>query len=251
MLDRRVARLSPPWLLGAALAFLADLFLHLPITDLCDVVAARLGLKLYDRLVATGFALLAVATLIVITRSRSPAARFLAVGAAVLVALAVIVQKTLLVASIENVHYPQYALLAILLGRGGFTAEVSWLAATALGGLDEMHQWLFMHRGTFEYFDWNDVFLNAIGAAFGVIALRLMTQRPESPAVRARVCVSVLGAGLAAALIVAPPALPFFRVTPSGLRYHVLPASEGIALIGLVWLGARYVVRRSARPAPM
>lgn len=240
--------MSPSWLAAAAAVFVADLFLHLPITDLCGVIAARLGVSLYDRLAAIGFSLLAVATLSALACWRGRGARFLAVAAAVLVGVAVIVQKTLLVASIENIHYPQYALMAFLLGQGGLTAEVSWLVATALGVLDETHQWLFMPRGTFEYLDWNDIFLNAIGAAFGVIALRLRAARAESPVVGARVGASVLGVGLAAALLVAPPTAPFFRITQGGVRYHVLSAPEGLALVGLVWFGVRHVVRRSAAP---
>ena len=240
--------MSPAWLAAAAAVFAADLFIHLPITDLCDVIAARLGISLYDRLAATGFSLLAVVTLIALARRRARGARFLAVAAAVLVGAAVIAQKTLLVSSIENIHYPQYALMAFLLGQGGLTAEVTWLVATALGVVDEAHQWLFMPRGTFKYLDWNDIFLNAIGAAFGVIVLRLRAARAESAVVRARVGATVIGVGLAAALLVAPPTAPFFRTTPWGVRYHVLSAPEGIALVGLVWLGVRYVVRRSAAP---
>jgi hypothetical protein len=59
---------------------------------------------------------------------------------------------------------------------------------------------------------------------------------------------SVLGVGLAAALLVAPPTAPFFRITQGGVRYHVLSAPEGLALVGLVWFGVRHVVRRSAAP---
>jgi len=53
-----VRRVSPSWLAAAAAVFVADLFLHLPITDLCGVIAARLGVSLYDRLAAIGFTLL-------------------------------------------------------------------------------------------------------------------------------------------------------------------------------------------------
>ena len=243
-----MTRVSPLWLAAVALVFLSDLFLHLPITDLCDVIAARLGLWLYDRSAAVGFAALGLAAPIVIARWRAPAARFLAVPTAVLVGVALIVQKTLLVASIENIHYPQYALLTVLLGQSGLGPEVSWLVATALGFVDEGYQWKFMPRGTFKYFDWNDVFLNAVGAAFGVIVLRLLRTGEDAPVVPGRVVAGLLALGWVAALLVAPPRAPFYSVTPTGIRYHVLSAFEGALLLGLVWLAIRYIVRRSARP---
>lgn len=240
-------RISPAWLAAVALVFVADLFLHLPVTDLCDVIAARLGLRLYDRLAAVGFAVVGVATPIVIARWRAPAASFLALATTVLLGVALVVQKTLLVASIENIHYPQYALLAFLLGQGGLPTELSWLLSLALGAVDEGYQWLFMPRGTFKYFDWNDVFLNAVGAAFGVVVLRLLSARTEAPFISGRVVAAVLGVAWVATLLIAPPKTPFFSVTNARIRYHVLSAFEGVLLIGLVWLGVRYLVRRSAR----
>lgn len=85
-------RWSWPWLAATLAVFVADLVLHLPISD----------------------------------------ALALLVAAGALLGGALLAQRFLLVASVENIHYPQYALLALLLARGGVTAEASWLGVRRL-----------------------------------------------------------------------------------------------------------------------
>jgi hypothetical protein len=241
---------SRGWLLAAAAAFAADLFLHLPVTDLFDAMSARLGFTVYDHLLEIMFALLGVAALaaVAVWRNRS---RSLLLATALLVAVTIPVERLLLVASVENIHYPQYALLAFLLGRGGFSTEASWLLATGLGVVDEGHQYLFLHRGTLSYLDWNDIVLNAIGAAFGVVAL-LCSRAPRGEArlCPTRTAAASAGLSLIAAGVAAPPVLsPFFETSPAGLRYHVLSASEGLLVISLLWLGVRQLLQR-VQPQP-
>jgi hypothetical protein len=238
------------WLLAAAAAFAADLFLHLPVTDLFDALCARLGFTLYDHLLEIAYALLGVAAVVAVAfwRNRS---RWLLLATVVLVAITVPVERLLLVASVENIHYPQNALLAFLLGRGGFSAEASWLLATGLGAMDEGHQYLFLHRGRPNYLDWNDIVLNAIGAGFGIIALLLSrAPRGERRLCSTRTAVASAGLSLIAAGVAAPPVLsPFFETTPAGLRYHVLSASEGLLVISILWLGVRQLLHR-LQPQP-
>ena len=47
--------------------------------------------------------------------------------------------------------------------------EPAWLGATLLGAVDEGYQAVALPRGAPDYFDWNDVLLNGIGAAFGAL----------------------------------------------------------------------------------
>jgi hypothetical protein len=239
-------RFSWGWSLAAAAAFAADLFLHLPVTDMFDALAARLGFFVYDRLMEGAFALLGAATLILIAIwRRRPGLLLLA--AAVLVAAAVCAERLLLVASVENIHYPQYALLAFLLGRAGLSTEASWLGATGLGALDEAHQYLFLRRGRPNYLDWNDIVLNAIGAGFGVIALLLSRgSRRERPLCSNLIAATSAALSLIIAAAAAPPVFsPFFTTTPAGLRYHVLAPSEGLLLISILWLGLRRLLQRT------
>ena len=87
-------------------------------------------------------------------------------------------QALLVVAPIEFVHYAQYAIVTSLLARSGLPLEWSWLTSIALGAVDETRQRLFLPRGTPDYFDWNDVALNATGAALGLV-LTATWRRPE------------------------------------------------------------------------
>jgi hypothetical protein len=161
----------------------------------------------------------------------------------------VLIQQSLLVASVENIHYPQYALLAVLLGRAGFAAEASWLAATGLGVIDELYQYLFLPRGRPTYLDWNDMVLNGLGAAFGTVALFLSRRRFRGdPVCRPGIAIGLAGGALLAALFAGRPFVsPFFEVTSHARRYHVLSATEGVVVIGLLWLGVRYAVGRAGR----
>jgi hypothetical protein len=242
-------RLSWRWLVCAFLVFVSYLFLHLPITDVLDAVAGRLGFRIYEAAMQAGFAVMGVGALVVVGVRRSPSWRIAGAAGAALVACAVLIQQSLLVASIENIHYPQYALLAVLLGRAGVAAEASWLAATGLGVIDELYQYLFLPRGRPTYLDWNDMVLNGLGAAFGTVALFRSRRRFRGDRVcGTAVAIAVAGGAFLVALLVGFPVLsPFFQITRHGRRYHVLSVAEGVAVIALLWLGVRYAVGRAER----
>jgi hypothetical protein len=222
---------------AAGLLFLADLRLHLPISDVCDALVRRFGFPAFDRGVRSGFVLLGlgVAATAVCSRTTEKPRKLAAIVALALGAL--VVQRVLLVSSIENIHYPQYAVLAILFGVGGLRRETAWLTATTLGALDEWYQHLALTRGTLGYFDWNDVVLNALGAAFGVVLLATFRgDASEPPVARDRWSGR---AAAAAALVVLLTAWPgsgssFYTTTPGGRVYHRLGAVEAVAIVALV-----------------
>ena len=165
----KTAGLSPRWLFVTAIVFLAGVFLHLPVTDFCDWLAREYGFTAYDDAVRLGAMTLGTGAFLAVwlwpDRHRVP------IGIAVtgLLALAVIAHKVIVVNAIESIHYPQYALIAVLLARSGFGLEPAWLGATLLGAVDEGYQAVALPRGAPDYFDWNDVLLNGIGAAFGAL----------------------------------------------------------------------------------
>lgn len=242
----RSGRVSWPWIVAAGVAAAANPLLHLPVTDLFDGIATRLGFRVYDRVLASTFAVLGAAALLaVLLRGRQR--RLLLPAAALLVALAVVANETLLVASIENIHYPQYALLAFLLGRSGISAEAGWLGATALGTLDEAYQFLVLRRGAPSYLDWNDIVLNAIGAAFGIVALLLLGgARHPRPLCTSRMAGSAFVIALALALVSAPVLVrPLLHPNAVGGQYHVLSATEGVVAIGALWRGVRALLARA------
>ena len=56
-------RYSRAWLFVAAALFIADLFLHLPITDVCDALVKRYGFFPFDGFVRRGFEAIGAACL--------------------------------------------------------------------------------------------------------------------------------------------------------------------------------------------
>ena len=246
-------RYSWAWLSAAAAIFVADIFLHLPITDFCDMLVKRYGFFPFDGFVRRGFEMLGVACLcgawVWPRRQRA------VVGIAAIALMTVIgaAQMLIVLNAVEDVHYPQYALLTYLLARGLPTVEGAWLGGTLLGAVDEGYQFVALPRGTPTYFDWNDVVLNAIGSAFGVmIAVMFARHGADETTVSRRRMIVVAVVGVVVALVLAPPALsPFFEVTAGGRRFHKMAAWESMAVISALWWGVRYLVDRAlSRAAP-
>src|SRR5262245_34453072 len=202
------------WLAAACGVFVSDLLLHLPITDVCDTLVRRFGFETYDLVLRRGFLGLGAVMVAVIALRRSPQRGLLLASAGALVGVALVFQRVLLVSGIENIHYPQYALIVWLLMQGGLPGESAYLVSTGLGIADEGYQLATMPRGTPGYFDWNDVVLNALGAAFGVVlvlALRRTQHEPVLPRRRVWTATCVV---MVAAFALSPPVWkPFLNVT--------------------------------------
>jgi len=251
---QRIAPLLPSWrwLAAAGAVFVADLFLHLPITDACDALVRRFGFDTWDLVVRRGFLGLAVALVAAVGLWSSAQKRVMLTSAALLVALALVFQRFLLVSGIENIHYPQYALMVSLLMWGGVGGQAAYLISTGLGAVDEAYQLATMPRGTPGYFDWNDVALNALGAAFGVVLVLAMRgeksgrsgRRPTSTRLR-HFGLIVCGMILVAMVLWPPVWTPFYSVTPGGRVFHKLAGVEAVIVAGVLWAGVRYVARRT------
>ncbi len=240
--------LSRRWLLITAVVFLADLFFHLPITDFCDWLARRYGFAEYDYAVRIGFIAVGVLSLAAVWLWASRDRVTFGVAITGLLALTVIAHKLIVVNAVESIHYPQYALLVGLLARAGAGLEPAWLVATGLGAIDEGYQALALPRGAPDYFDWNDVVLNGIGATFGVVIVLAFMRASAMRAARPlRIATWLFAAALLVAIVVSPPVWsPFFQVTPGGRHFHRLSASEGIGVLMLLYLA----VSRLARKGP-
>jgi hypothetical protein len=137
----------------------------------------------------------------------------------------------------------------MVLWRGGFAPVTAWGAATLLGAADEQYQFLFLRQGRPDPLDWNDIVLNAIGAAIGIIVLlHLGIARAEPP----RHSWILIGAAAApvilVALFTAPPVFsPFYSVTPAGLRSHIMSPAEGLIIVASLWLGLNALIGCLAR----
>jgi glycopeptide antibiotics resistance protein len=87
----------------------------------------------------------------------------------------------------EYIHYPQYAILAGLMvpvfdrERTGVGIAPILFWATVLGIVDEMNQYVYLCPQYGEYLDFNDFFLNELGAMAGILLLYGFRESRPSP----------------------------------------------------------------------
>lgn len=242
-------RRGAPWLVAALVVF--NLFLHLPISDVFDGLARRYGFTEYDTATRAVFLIAGVAGAVWLwwppRRAGVPKA-LLALAAVIAISQALIV-----VNGIEAIHYPQYALMAWLLVRAGPGLERSWIAATALGTVDEIWQWQTLRRAVPGYLDWNDILLNAVGAALGVLIVVRLRRAPSAETLlpAAWVAGAVATAGLVALLSGPLVEHPFYRLTPGGRWFHLMSPFEAVWCLAAVWWITRdLAAARGAQPSP-
>lgn len=167
----------------------------------------------------------------------------------------VLVFRYLFVINIEVVHFPQYALYAVLLFPiiGNYTSTLLW--TTIIGALDEAYQYFYLSPNDTGYYDFNDVVTNLLGAAFGLIFLRSfgIYNREEKPLRKTTgyKAVAVTAIIIASAFIfnflslypsvdtyfevMKKPLDGFWHTVHPGITYHVLKPWEGLLFTGLLW----------------
>jgi hypothetical protein len=252
-------RLDRRWLAAAAAVFVLDIALHLPVEDFFDEIARRYGFFWYDALAQKVFIGMGLAVLAALWLGALPVRRPLVRRATLGVVTAMLLAKGfLLVAAIENIHYPQYALIVIVLARAGMALEPSWLIAVGLGVLDEYYQYVMLPRGTPNYLDADDIVLNAIGGLLGVIVVLAWSDRDAEPALIPNstasriVLLSLIGAAVFGSVF----RTPFYNTTPGGRHFHLLTWFETALILGTLWAAVRRLaasepslVEQAFRPA--
>lgn len=252
------------WLAVVALV-LGNLALHKPISDVCDALFARIGRVPYEWATLLGIGALSVFAAALLLRGGAPALRSRSALAALagLAVLSVWAQQWLLVSNVELIHLPQFGLQAALLLAVGLPPRLAWLGAVLAGAIDEAYQRVVIYAAVPDvYFDWNDIVLNAIGAAWAVVLARGGRADPATPGQRRlqRGALALLLLALAAALWLAPPALtrldqapywtPALKLALTGRQYHVMPAAEGLAGLALLWGLLALACRAAPAPRP-
>ncbi len=83
--------------------------------------------------------------------------------------------NALFVINVEVVHFPQYACFAILAFPliGSFPRTLFWTIVA--GAIDEGYQFLVLAPRRPDYYDFNDVVINLVGAAAGLIILKIFS----------------------------------------------------------------------------
>ena len=245
MIGDRRARM---WLAATAIVFLADVFLHLPVTDFCDWLARRYGFTEYDTGVRVGFLLLGACTFVTIWVWPSGHRLLVGLTMTCLVALMLLAHRLIVVNAVESIHYPQYALMVLLLAPAVGDVEIAWIGATILGAIDEGYQARFLPRGAPDYFDWNDVVLNGIGAAVGVVIVVTFTRVARRRLRDSGGMRWAIAAAVVIALVIAPPVWsPFWEATPGGRLFHRLTASEAMVVLTVIY-ALVMAVRRISQP---
>lgn len=145
----------------------------------------------------------------------------------------------------EYFHYPQYALLAILLAKTMDPTHARWpitrllLITTLLGALDELAQYMWITVSYSNYYDFNDVLVNLLAATLGMMVYYGLRTPPTpmrrsshrlmvDPINSALLTFIFLGCALAWAtghLGVSPPA----QVPPGG----IFTTTEGVSALFL------------------
>lgn len=274
------------WALAAAFYFVVTTLFHLRFS--LWLVAERtlvwqgqtLAYNLRDFIpyLLAPMALAWVAWLLHSTRRHGTRQRLAVVGGYWLVWLGCVaaVDRWLTYSVAEYFHYPQYALLAILLAKSIDSHRKRWpitrllLLTSMLGALDELAQYLWITVSYSHYYDFNDVLVNLLAAVLGVMlyygvrvpppAQRL---RPDtaSAALLLAVALVCVAAGAAGRLGITPPA----QVPPGGItagfdgkptlylqrkaglyggwqpghlrtQYRVLGPATALGAISLIWL---------------
>ena len=238
---------------AAAVLLAADLFLHKPISDICDAWVVRYGWATYNRRVFDVIASASIAVaLVLLARDWRRWLRPSAIAALLaLLALTCGAYKLLMVANIELIHFPQYALMTGALLAGGNSLNVAWTAAVAAGVIDEIYQHLVIYAGRPDtYLDFNDMVLNAIAATW-VVLLVWAGRRPKPTALARslrpawRPAILLVGALLALLWLFPPTFSPFLRRAATGRYYRVLSGAEGLLVTVLLWAVARLGIERA------
>lgn len=154
----------------ATVVYFCIVAFHEVITELAIRVRNAIGRDEYNEYLAYGFLLILLPVIaILFYKSFRGSQRFLKLAlSAIVMAMIIFSFRFLMVYSIEAIHFVEYALVAIILlpVLRSYRETVFWI--TILGILDELFQYRFL-TPNFEYFDFNDITLNLLGAGAGVL----------------------------------------------------------------------------------
>ena len=94
-----------------------------------------------------------------------------AILSAILVALCM---NFLFVLNVEAIHFIQYAIFAIICFQINSSYWKTMFWSVIAGVIDELYQYMWLTPNKSEYFDFNDVIIDAVGAGIGLIIIRVL-----------------------------------------------------------------------------
>lgn len=159
-------------LLMAVITYLCIVTFHDEVTQLAIKFRNAVGRDLYNAYLADFFVVLLLVMLALLAWhiARSRRIWLNSILVVIIAGLMVFSFRFLMTYSIEAIHFVEYMIVAILLFPvlRSYGETVFWVMI--LGILDELFQYFFLVP-EFEYFDFNDNFLNLLGVATGAIAV--------------------------------------------------------------------------------
>lgn len=166
--------------------------------------------------------------------------------------------QVLMVVMSETIHFPQYALLAMLLFPVLRSFHLTLSATAILGAIDEGLQYWYLSPQRTDYYDFNDVVLNFLGAVLGVLVIGAWSDRSVTVPRHRSHWNGLLIAGALLLLLLAwsanvidfvppqhtlaPAPLTLVRKAstglwasiPMGLQFHILRPLPGLGLLLLL-----------------
>ena len=172
--------------------------------------------------------------------------------------------NVLMVVNVEIIHYVQYAILAILLFPLAQNYQLTLLYTTIFGAIDEAYQYLVLAPEKSNYYDFNDVFIDMIGATLGLILIRaygIRDKETTDPFYKNSVFIPILGIislvilsfflGWTSLYVDPNIDIPFplikkvksgfWTIIPPNVKFHVVRPWEWILLTIGLWLAYRRI----------
>ncbi len=86
--------------------------------------------------------------------------------------LIVICINVLFVLNVEAIHFVQYAIFAIICFQISNSYFKTMFWSMVAGAIDELYQYVYLAPKRVDYYDFNDVLINGVGAGIGLIIIR-------------------------------------------------------------------------------
>lgn len=178
------ARNRKPTLIVSLVYYLMVVLLHEEVSKISVYLQKTLSIKRYNTLISITLIISGLFLLLLILKRAKRNGKdwrwylYLPVTAG----LMVVSYHTLLVVNVESIHFFQYALLALPFYAltGSYGQSILWI--TLLGAIDEGYQYFFLYPD-WKYLDFNDIILNLLGGAAGLMFILLTTSKETNRAV--------------------------------------------------------------------
>ncbi len=97
----------------------------------------------------------------------------------VTIVLVAVCINILFVLNVEAIHFIQYAIFAIICFQITHSYFRTMFWSTIAGFIDELYQYIYLATEWTEYYDFNDVLIDGVGAGIGLIIIRAVVEESQ------------------------------------------------------------------------